>query len=223
MKHIYFLLLAAVMLLTGSVVMAQEEEAEKEIQRAQQAEQAAQMEEELQAKKMMLQEQQEKMKQLESQYADQAREFYERSRDATRWSTPYVTGITIPEGSGEYRRGEYLFGTFNQGSQTQLTLRKNFRGGTTNTSKGEFEVESDIRHFRCMINGTVRSGEIVVGVEYPDGKTFKELVINSSADVNFSQSISIKEGEEKKYTGTWKYMIKADKAEGNYMLQISTN
>jgi len=30
-----------------------------------------------------------------------------------------------------------------------------------------------------------------------DGKTFKELVINSSADINFSQSVSIKEGEEK--------------------------
>jgi hypothetical protein len=84
-------------------------------------------------------------------------------------------------------------------------------------------VEKDISHFRCQINGSVRSGEILIGIEYPDGKTFKELVINPSADINFSQAISIKEGEEKKYAGSWSYVIKADEAEGNYSVQIITH
>jgi hypothetical protein len=60
-------------------------------------------------------------------------------------------------------------------------------------------------------------------VEYPDGKPFKELTINSSADINFSQSISIEEDKADKYVGSWTYVIKADEAEGSYMLQIMTN
>ena len=147
------------------------------------------------------------MRQLEEEYADQAKIFERQAREYRR--VPSIIGST-----GSYQEGKYLLGTFGQESQSQLTLRKSFRG-TTNTSKGEFEVEPGIRHFR--------SGEILIGVEYPDGKTFKELVINSSADINFSQSISIKEGEEKKYTGSWSYVVKADKAEGNYMLQIMTH
>ena len=74
-----------------------------------------------------------------------------------------------------------------------------------------------------MISGSVGSGEIFIGIEYPDGKTFKELVINASADINFSQSISVKEEDEKKYVGSWNYVIKADEAEGNYMVQIMTH
>lgn len=109
-----------------------------------------------------------------------------------------------------------------RGTHSQLTLRKNFNG-TTDTSQGYFDVEPDIRHFRCMISGSVKSGEIFIRVQYPGGKVFKDLTINSSADINFSQSVSIREGEESKYAGTWSYVIRADKAEGNYMLQISTN
>lgn len=121
-----------------------------------------------------------------------------------------------------YAADEYLISSHSQRTQSQLTLRKSFRE-TTSTSKGEFDVDLNIRHFRCMISGSVRSGEIFVEIKYPDGKTFKKLTINPSADINFSQSISIKEGKAKRYTGSWSYVIKANKAEGNYMVQIMTN
>ena len=41
------------------------------------------------------------------------------------------------------RMANILFGTFGQENQSQLTLRNSFRG-TTNTSKGEFDVEPGI-------------------------------------------------------------------------------
>jgi carboxylesterase type B len=208
-------ILAAIMLLSGSLVMAQDKEREKEMQEAMEAEKKAQMEDIMQARKMEMQEQQEKMRQLELQYAEQAERYERQGRDLERQYAPFVTGIAVPD-------GDFLIGSWGQENQSQLTLRKNFRG-TTSTSKGEFDVDPNIHRFRCMITGSVRTGQIMIGVKYPDGKTFKELVINSSADINFSQSISITEGEEKKYSGTWTYVINAEEAEGNYMLQISTN
>jgi hypothetical protein len=111
---------------------------------------------------------------------------------------------------------------FSSGNQSQLTLRNSFNGGS-DTSKGEFEVASGTRNFRCMINGKVRSGSILVRVLYPNGKVFRELTINSSAEIFYNQSLNIKEEEEDQYTGSWKYEVIADRAEGNYMLTISTN
>jgi hypothetical protein len=208
-------ILPAVMLLfAGSFAMAQNAEADKEKQRAMEAEQKAQMERMEQDRKREFEEQQKKMKKLEQEYAEQADRFERQARESSRWSTPMTTGIAIPDGG-------FLI-DWGQENQTQLTIRKNFRG-TTNTSKGKFDVDSGVRRLRCMINGSVRTGEIKITVEYPNGKTFKELTINSSADINFSQSISIEESEENKYVGSWSYTIKAEDAEGNYLLQISTN
>jgi hypothetical protein len=218
MKPIYYMkavFLTIAVLLSGTIAFAQNEEAEKEKQQALEAEKKAQMEMLMQERKKALQDQQKKMRQLEEEYADQAEFFERQARDYSRWTVPQVTGIAMPE-------GQVFVSSWGQENQSQLTIRKNFRG-TTNTSKGKFDVEPDIRRFRCMINGTVRTGEIVITVEYPDGKTFKELTINSSADINFSQSISIEENEADKYVGSWTYVIKADDAEGNYMLQIMTN
>lgn len=229
-RYYSHILLATIILLTGSALMAQDEESEMKKQKAIQEEEIKRQkeiqveemrrqneiqEEEMRIRKEMLEEQREQMKQMEQQYDDQMRDMEFRARESSR-------ARSVIRSSGVNPEGVYLIESFGQDNQSQLTLRKNFRG-TSTTSKGEFEVEKQIKHFRCQISGSVRSGEIFIGIEYPDGKTFKELVINPSADINYSQAISIKEGEEKKYTGSWSYMIKAKEAEGSYMVQIMTH
>lgn len=213
LKSLKYIPLVIAFLIAGSHVMAQDEEGEFKKQKAKQ-------EEELRARKEML-EQQKQIVVMERQHAQQAREMESQVRELSRARESSRARYVSPS-SGFYGDGQFFTGMYGRENQSQLTLRKSFREATS-TSKGEFDVESNIRHFRCMISGEVRSGEIFIGIEYPDGKTFKELTINSSADINFSQSISIKEGEEKKYTGSWNYVIKAVKAEGNYMVQIMTN
>ena len=211
MKTLYPIRMLVMLLIVVAgpvVVSAQDEKAEEEIRKELQ-------EQEMQYRKKMLEEQQEQMKKFQEQFADQQKDLEERAREAARIRERAPGAWVFPD-------GQFYFGSTGRGSQSQLTLRKNFEG-TTNTSKGTFDVEENIRQLRCMINGSVDAGEIAITIEYPDGKVFKELVINSSADINYSQSVSINEGEEKKYTGSWNYVIKADKAEGHYMLQISTN
>lgn len=221
----YFPLVLA-FLLTGSVVLPQVTESDEETKAA--------MEEEMKIRKDMLEDEQQIMKEkqihfmqqhrqqqeMERQHAGQAREIEIRARESAR-SSRSARSKESARISVRYPDGVYVT-TYDDGNHSQLTLRNSFRGGS-DTSKGEFDVESDVRHIRCMISGKVSSGEIYILIEYPGGKVFKELTINSSAEISYSQSLSIKEGQENKYVGSWKYEVKAEKAEGSYMLQIQTN
>ncbi len=189
----------------------QEQQAREELER-QEREQEMREDERI-ARQKMLQLQQEKMREMELQHKEQAEIMRVRAREMAGARDVYIS-------SGE--NAPYSFFRDYRENQTQLTLRNSFRDGT-DSSKGEFEVEQGTRHFRCMINGRVTSGAIRIKVTYPDGKVFKDMTINSSAEISFSQSLSISEENNKKYIGSWTYSISAEKAEGNYMLQISTN
>lgn len=171
--------------------------------------------EEIQVRKDMLEEQEKKMKEMEIQFTEQSRVIEERARESSRARVAHRSSGAIVEPF-------FVPTMYGQENHTQLTLRNSFRGGS-DSSKGEFEVEKGTRYFRCMINGKVRTGQITIKVEYPGGKVFKEMTITSSAEINYSQSLSIKEGEEGKYIGSWKYTVEAEKAEGDYILQISTH
>lgn len=211
--------LVCLLLLAGTIMMAQSKEKD------QKADQEAAMEEEMKAKKQMLEEQEQQMRQLEHQYAEQARSAersarasarsYSRSSGRSSGASTYV----IPSGDhSDY----FIYSGFNQETQTQLTLRNSFDGASID-SKGSFEVDETTRHFRVMINGKVKSGEIRIIVDYPNGDTFKDLVINSAAEISFSQSVTIGEEDPDKYIGEWDYKVIAENAKGTYMLQIQTH
>ncbi len=65
-------------------------------------------------------------------------------------------------------------------------------------------------------------GEIVIIITLPDGDELKEMTIDTSADIQFTQSIKISE-EEDKYYGQWEYSVESDEAVGHYRLSIRTN
>jgi hypothetical protein len=207
-------LLAVVFLFSGTLLMGQSTEKEKK----------AAQEAEMKAKKEMLDQQQkqlqeqkkiqeEKMKQMEIIYADRAADFERQARESSRART-YVRS------SGD--AGDFFVFSGDQNSTSQLTLRNSF-DGTSDSSKGEFEVNEDSRHFRVTINGKVKSGEIRIIVDYPGGDTFKDMTINSAAEISFSQSVRISEEEPDKYVGDWSYKVIADEAKGSYSLSIMTH
>jgi hypothetical protein len=199
--------LTFILLLSGSLLMAQSKEKKEH------AEQEAAMEAEMKAKKEMLEQQEHKMRQMEIRYEDQSRSAERAARSSAR---------TYVRSSGAHPDSYYVIAGEEQNNQSQLTLRNSF-DGNSNTSKGGFEVSEETHNFRVMINGKVKSGEIQIIVKYPNGKEFKNLTINSAAEITYSQSLTLKEGEESKYIGTWNYEVKATFAEGNYMLQMMTH
>jgi len=202
--------LSMLLMFLGSVAMAQTKE-EKEIKEAKEAEMKVKQEQ-IEHQRQQMKEQQLKTMELERAYTDQAREA-SRARSSAR---------VYSRSSGIGDEGSFYFISNDQENQSQLTIRNSF-DGDTDSSEGEFDVDESTTHIRCTINGKARSGKINIKVIYPGGKVFKDLSITSSAEISFSQSLSIKEEEKKKYVGSWTYKITADKAEGSYMLSFATH
>jgi len=205
--------LSLLFVLLGSVAMAQtkEEKQAKEEKKAQEAEMKAKQEQ-IEFQRQRMKEQQLKTIELEKAYAEQARES-SRARSSAR---------VYSHSSGFSDEPSYFIYSGSQENQSSLTLRNSF-DGETDSSEGEFDVDESTTHIRCTINGKVRSGKINIKVIYPGGKVFKDLSITTSAEISFTQSLTVKEEEKKKYVGSWQYKVSADKAEGSYNLSFMTH
>ena len=103
---------------------------------------------------------------------------------------------------------------------SRLMLSKRYDGETV-SKKGVFNIESSTTRLRFSIDGSVRSGTISVAILLPDNKTYKTITIDDAADIQWSESINIKEGETKDH-GNWKYEITTAAAKGSYHLSINT-
>lgn len=125
-----------------------------------------------------------------------------RSLSRAREDYVYVTGY----GSGEHN--------------SRLMLSKEYNGQSID-KQGTFEVDDNTTRLKLSIEGHVNSGSIKVSLILPDGKPYKSLTMDDSADIHWSESLNIKEGETK-YYGTWKYRITTKVADGSYHLSINT-
>jgi len=194
----------------GTVAMGQTKE-EKEIKEAQEAVKKAKQEQ-IEFQRQEMKEQQAKAMEFERAYAEQSREA-SRSRSAVR---------AYSRSSGYGDEPSYFVYSGDQENHSSLTIRNSFDGQSL-SSGGEINVDESTTHIRCTINGKVRHGKINIKVSYPGGKVFKDLSITSSAEMSFTQSISIKEEDKKKYIGSWEYKVSAEKAEGSYNLSFMTH
>lgn len=183
-----------------------------------QEDQKAAQEAELKARKEMLEQQHAEMKEREIEFREQQVHAEEMAREAARASSRARVVYRSPDDSDF----SYFISSYDEGNQSQITLRNTFKGGS-DTSKGEFEVDETTRNFRLMIRGKVQSGEIRIRLLYPDGKVFKDQTINSSAEITLTQSIRIKEESESRYFGSWTYEVTNKEAMGDYSMSISTN
>jgi hypothetical protein len=125
-----------------------------------------------------------------------------RALSRAREDYVYVTGW----GSGEHN--------------SRLMLSKHYNGQSID-KQGTFEVENKITKLKLSIEGHVNSGSITVSLILPDGKQYKSLTMDDTADISWLESLNINEGENK-YYGTWKYRIRTKQAEGSYHLSINT-
>jgi hypothetical protein len=119
-------------------------------------------------------------------------------------------------------RDDYVYVTgWGSGERnSSLMLSKRYNGQSID-KQGTFEVDDDIRKLKISIDGEVASGSITVSLVLPDGKSYKSLTMDDTADIHWSESLTIKDGE-KKYYGTWKYRISTKQADGSYHLSINT-
>ena len=103
---------------------------------------------------------------------------------------------------------------------SHLTLRKNLSNNTS-TKNSKFIINPDQKKLRLSAQGSLSEGKISISISDPSGKEFQKIDIDSSADIEWSQTLGIDE-ENKKYLGEWKFEIVISQATGRYSFSIST-
>lgn len=135
------------------------------------------------------------------------------------YPSPPSKAYSIPSMSYSIDDGIYVMR--NSGSSSsQLSLSKSFDGQSSD-NKGTFDVDKSVRYITFSLSGSVESGAIEIIITLPNGDEMKDLTIDTSADIQYSQNIKISE-EEEKYYGQWEYSVESDKAVGHYRLSIQT-
>ena len=100
-----------------------------------------------------------------------------------------------------------------------LSLMKSFKGENASKSTS-FTVDDDQNKIRFSVKGRCEEGSITVNFILPSGKSFTKIEIDSSADIEWSQSLSME--KESIYKGQWKVEVKAVKAKGMYQASIKS-
>ena len=117
-------------------------------------------------------------------------------------------------------RDHYVYVSSQGEHNSRLMLSKRYNGQSID-KQGTFEIDDEIKKLKLSIDGEVNSGSITVSLILPDGKPYKSLTMDDTADIHWSESLTIKE-DETKYYGTWKYRIITKVADGSYHLSINT-
>jgi len=111
--------------------------------------------------------------------------------------------------------------TISEGKSTRLILKKIIQVESV-SKETEFEVDKDQRRFKVSISGFCAAGQIHVTILRPSGTTYKTIILDDSAELEWSQSVRFTE-EDKDYTGKWIIQIVAKEADGFYEVVLSAD
>jgi hypothetical protein len=85
-----------------------------------------------------------------------------------------------------------------------------------------FDVEKSVGTVVMTVMGDCKSGEIRVKIVMPGGKTYSDIVIDESGNLNWRKSFTISESENKDKAGEWIFKIDAAKATGSFKISLQT-
>ena len=137
------------------------------------------------------------------------------------------------------RRGDRSFGVdepfvwssapgvhaFTYGENTERSrweYSKHVKEGSFSKEYG-FDVEKTARSVVMSVSGDCRDGEIRIKITMPNGKTYSDILIDESGNLNWRKSFNITEAENQDKTGEWKYQISSKKATGYFKISLQTN
>lgn len=199
------------MLLPGTQVFGQEtEEKKKQEMEEKKKEAEKKLQEEIMIKEL------EQAKQLQEQEMKRAIERYRVQRRASTGIGEAYAVPDVPPAPNVFVTGV----PFRSDNSFSLSFHKTFDGESI-SKKSSFTVDEDVRKLRFSVSGACKEGEISVKIMLPGDKTFNQVQIDSSADINWSQVLTL-DDESKEYFGEWTLEIKSSNARGTYSLSITT-
>jgi hypothetical protein len=83
-----------------------------------------------------------------------------------------------------------------------------------------FDVEKTSKTVIMSVMGDCKSGEIRIKIVMPNGKSYSDILIDESGNLNWRKSFSITETENQDKTGDWKFQISSTKATGFFKISL---
>jgi hypothetical protein len=85
-----------------------------------------------------------------------------------------------------------------------------------------FDVEKTSKSVVMSVMGDCKSGEIRIKIIMPNGKSYSDILIDESGNLNWRKSFTISETENLDKTGDWKFQISSAKATGFFKISLQT-
>lgn len=85
-----------------------------------------------------------------------------------------------------------------------------------------FDVDKSAENVVMTVLGDCKSGEIRVKIIMPGGKTYSDILIDESGNLNWRKSFTISGDENKDKAGEWLFKIEATKATGSFKISLQT-
>lgn len=105
--------------------------------------------------------------------------------------------------------------------RTSLDFSKTVKESTF-SKQFSFEVDKTSKNVMMNISGDCKTGEIKVKILMPGGKTYSEVVIDESGNLNWRKSFTISETENADKVGEWVFKIETSKATGFFRISLQT-
>jgi len=83
-----------------------------------------------------------------------------------------------------------------------------------------FDVEKTSKSVVMSVMGDCKSGEIRIKIIMPNGKSYSDILIDESGNLNWRKSFNISETENQDKTGDWKFQISSTKASGFFKISL---
>ena len=85
-----------------------------------------------------------------------------------------------------------------------------------------FDVDKTVNNVVMSVMGDCKTGEIRIKIVMPNGKSYSDIVIDESGNLNWRKSFAISEKENQDKAGEWKFQITSTKATGYFKISLQT-
>jgi hypothetical protein len=85
-----------------------------------------------------------------------------------------------------------------------------------------FNVDKSAKTVVMFVTGDCKAGEIRIKISMPNGKTYSDILVDESGNLNWRKSFNINEEENRDKIGEWKYEIRGSKATGFFKISLRT-
>jgi len=140
-----------------------------------------------------------------------------RGNRSFSFDEPFVSG------SFDSQDGRAFFG-HSMGGDSERTTWDFSRSVKENTFSRDypFDVEKTAKSVVMSVMGDCKTGEIRIKILMPNGKSYSDIVIDESGNLNWRKSFSISETENLDKTGEWKFQVTSTKATGFFKISLQT-